>query len=91
MNTNKKNALCELADDLYLVERDADKAQFILNELSERFFGEDYDGSAESAQHIALRYEWAQKCTNILLDYVISIRKAISDMGAVANKSENAE
>lgn len=89
MNTDKKNAICELADDLYMIECDTNKAHFILNELCERFFEEGYDGSIEAAQHIALRYEWAQKCANILLDYIASVRKALSDMSAIANESEN--
>lgn len=89
MTMNKKNALYELADDLYLIESNANNAHFILNELFERFFSEDFDGSVESAQHIAHRYEWAQKCVNILLDYDMSIRKTLSDMSAIANRSGN--
>lgn len=90
MNTNKKIGLYELAEDLHLIEQNVNNAHFILNELFERYFDEDFDGSVESAQRIALRHEWAQKCINILLDYDMSIRKALSAMGAVANKSKNA-
>lgn len=91
MTMSKENALYELADDLSLVESNANNAHFILNELFERFFSEDFDGSIESAQHIAHRYEWAQKCVNILLDYDMSVRKTLSDMVADASKSKDAE
>jgi len=91
MKTSKKNALYELSDDLYAIKNNAQNAHFILSELCDRFFDESFDGSAEAVQRIALRYDWARGCINILLDYDLAIRKALSDMVAAAGKSKDAE
>lgn len=70
-------------ESLIQVERDSEHARFILNELFEGFFCEDFDGTAESAQHIAYRYKRAQAYVNILFDYIFSIQETLAEMRAI--------
>jgi len=86
MNINKeqKAAAEVLADEIYLIRRDAEHAHFILNDLFEDFFCDESPETPEGRERIALKFDWAQMQANILLDYICKLRKALCELDEAA-------
>ena len=86
MNLNKeqKAAAEMLADEIYNIHREAESASFMVDELFDQFFNEDFNGTQSKVEKMTLKFERAQAQFNILIDYVASLRNKLRELNKAA-------